>query len=374
MHDNDEIEQKLKPKQSFTNRTSKVQDELKSAESFESDSYQFLEDSVDDKLNLSSLMDASSLHSTNVSQSSESVNSSKTPFMSRFRGAKKRASLLNRLVVVGIISLLGVEATLALVEAWLLSPWLFGLYASVLSLLLIWLGSMVSSEWSKLKQLTSIEQQQKKSDELLHSMQIGGADPFINSLLSKLSDERYITNYYSLTNDEHNDAEKLLLFEQQVLMPRDEMAKKIIQRYAHESALLLALSPIAILDMAIILWRNQRMIVAIADNYGVELGYWSRVKLIRGIISNIIYAGASELAADIGTQLLSMEITGKVSTRLAQGLGAGILTARLGYQAMHLCRPIAFTNQNRPKLTQIHKLLLTQLKDKLNLTKSDKPK
>lgn len=115
--------------------------------------------------------------------------------------------------------------------------------------------------------------------------------------------------------------------------------------------------------MALILWRNQKMIQDIARCYGVELGYWSRIRLIRGILVNILYAGTTELATDLGTQLLSVEMSGKLSARLGQGLGGGLLTARLGYQAMALCRPLAFSSASKPKLSRIHKELLLELKD-----------
>ncbi|MCD8476386.1 MAG: DUF697 domain-containing protein [Shewanella fodinae] len=38
-----------------------------------------------------------------------------------------------------------------------------------------------------------------------------------------------------------------------------------------------------------------------------------------------------------------------------------MLTARLGYQAMALCRPLAFDEKSRPRLSGIHKELLLEL-------------
>jgi len=193
-------------------------------------------------------------------------------------------------------------------------------------------------------------------------MQIGEAGPFIQSLLEHYPDSQAKRTYLSQVSAEHNDAEKVMLFDELVLSERDELAKKYISRFSAESALLLAASPLAALDMALILWRNQAMISKIAKVYGIELGYWSRIKLIRSIIVNIIYAGTAEVATDLGTQLLSVEMTGKLSARVAQGLGGGLLTARLGYQAMVLCRPIKFNQKNKPKLSQIHQHLLSEIK------------
>ncbi|MBE8168145.1 MAG: DUF697 domain-containing protein, partial [Shewanella sp.] len=108
--------------------------------------------------------------------------------------------------------------------------------------------------------------------------------------------------------------------------------------------------------------RNQRMLTELAQCYGIDLGYASRVKLIKGIISNILFAGSAELLTDIGSQLLSLELTGRLSAKLGQGLAGGLLTARLGYQAMNLCRPILFSADNKPKLSSIHKSLFLELK------------
>ena len=194
-------------------------------------------------------------------------------------------------------------------------------------------------------------------------MQQGEADKFIGNIITNLPEGIDFTQYHDASRDGHNDAEKLILFDEIILNDRDKVAKKIVRRFAQESALLLAASPLAVLDMAIILWRNQRMIVKIAHCYGIELGYWSRIKLIRGVITNIIYAGTSEIATDLGTQLLSVEMSGKLSARLGQGLGGGLLTARLGYQAMALCRPLSFKESSRPRLSGIHKELLLDLKE-----------
>ncbi|MCG9696240.1 TIGR01620 family protein [Shewanella sp. Isolate11] len=276
---------------------------------------------------------------------------------------KRRWSWLAKgsLLGIGVIAIL--ETLLSLHSAWLQSPWLFGIYTAVTGVVVLWASSIGLKEWRQLKRLRGTEEAQQVSERLAQSMQVGEADPFIDNILNKLPTEIDINQYKKHLSDEHNDAERVLLFESTVLNQIDVRAKKLVHRYATESALLLAASPIAVLDMAIILWRNQKMIRELARCYGIELGYWSRIKLIRSVITNIIYAGTSEVVTDIGTQLLSLELSGKISTRMAQGLGGGLLTARLGYQTMALCRPVVFSAEARPKLTKIHSALLGELKD-----------
>ena len=81
-----------------------------------------------------------------------------------------------------------------------------------------------------------------------------------------------------------------------------------------------------------------RLTKRIAEIYGIELGYFSRIRLLRMVLVNIAFAGATEVAQDIGMDWFSQDVTAKLSARIAQGIGVGLLTARLGVKAMELCR------------------------------------
>lgn len=339
----------LKKSQRFETPPDVVEIPLRGAQHFEEDELRFIPETC-------SVHQDSDDEIADVIQSQISLMKHKTK-------RKKSWSLLAKLSLFGLGLLLVTETFLGLKNAWIESPWLFGLYASVMIVLALWATGIGVSEWRKLVRLKSVEESQQIGDRLSQSVQSGEADRFINKIIDKLPRDISLETYLSTIRDEHNDAEKLILFDELVLVERDVKAKKMVRGFVMESALLLAASPLAVLDMAIILWRNQRMIYNIADCYGIELGYWSRIKLIRGVIVNIIYAGASEIATDLGTQLLSVEMTGKLSARLGQGLGGGLLTARLGYQAMALCRPISFKEGTKPKLGGIHKELLLELKE-----------
>lgn len=52
----------------------------------------------------------------------------------------------------------------------------------------------------------------------------------------------------------------------------------------------------------------------------------------------------------------------RLSTRVAQGIGAGLLTARLGIKTMELCRPLPWMD-DKPKLADFRRQLLSQLKN-----------
>jgi putative membrane protein len=142
----------------------------------------------------------------------------------------------------------------------------------------------------------------------------------------------------------------------------DVQARREISRYAAESTLMIAVSPLALVDMAFIAWRNIRLINRIAALYGIELGYFSRIRLFRLVLLNIAFAGASELVREVGMDWISQDLAARLSARAAQGIGAGLLTARLGIKAMELCRPLPWLENDKPRLGDFRKELITQLK------------
>ncbi len=271
-------------------------------------------------------------------------------------------SWLAKSALVALVVLLLTEVGTTLVDAWIQSPILFAVYSSAIGVISAWASLGIFREFNKLRQLKNIENQRRVAERISKSMQVGEADKVIASIDLKNVESMTLQRFQDSLSLELNDAEKLHLFDEIILKEQDEKAKKIVHKYAAESALLLAVSPFAMLDMALVLLRNQRMLTELAQCYGIDLGYASRVKLIKGIIGNVLFAGSAELLTDIGSQLLSLELTGRLSAKLGQGLAGGLLTARLGYQAMSLCRPISFSADNKPKLSGIHKSLLLELK------------
>ncbi len=275
---------------------------------------------------------------------------------------KRSRSKLARWAVISLFALAAAELGLSLAEAWQQSPFLFGLYSAAIGLVGAWAGRGIYREFKKLSKLKAIKSQQDNAERVGQSMQTGEAGKFISAIKLPPEFEIVQADFEKLKHPHLNDAELLKLYDETVLAGVDAKAKKIVHKYAAESALLLAVSPFASLDMLLVLLRNQKMLSELTRCYGIELGYISRMKLIRGIFTNILFAGASELLTDLGGQLFSLELTGKLSVKLGQGLAGGLLTARLGYQAMALCRPVQFKKHNKPRLSKIHKSLLFELK------------
>ena len=153
----------------------------------------------------------------------------------------------------------------------------------------------------------------------------------------------------------------LTLFSQFVLHPLDEKALQIVMASSSQTALLVAASPLALLDILLVLWRNLKMLRDVASVYQIRPGYFGQIRLIRQILQNMIFAGATELVTELGTDWFSSELTSKLSAKLAQGLGSGLMSARLGINAIQLCRPVALLSREKPKLSQIRRTLIKKL-------------
>ena len=251
------------------------------------------------------------------------------------------------------------------------SPILATMYGVLLVALSGLVGSIACREYSALRQFKRQQKTQSEAKNIItpqlgHSSNIdvkGLCEGISENLPCDLMSE-HEQNWQQLIKDDYSDEELLKLYSREVLVIVDEKALAEVAKFSTEAVVLVALSPIALVDMLLMFWRNLRMIDKIAGLYGLKIGYWSRIKLIKQVFVNMAYAGASELVIDLGADLVGAELLGKLSARMAQGLGAGMLTARLGIQTIKLCRPIPF-EENTPKIAQVRKKILSQVKSLL---------
>lgn len=184
---------------------------------------------------------------------------------------------------------------------------------------------------------------------------------------------------------------------QRLLRGMDDQAKQEIEREARLVGVSTALSPSGPLDTALVLWRGTRLILRVAQIYGMRPGGYSSYFLFRRVVVHMGIAGLSEEAMQMlstaygpaaaeaaakglrglfdlmskgGLLLAPVEpltggllamggVAGKgasdaagaavtlVSGPLLQGVLNGILTLRIGQAAQHECRLLAMTSQER---------------------------
>ncbi|MGB1304289.1 TIGR01620 family protein [Pseudoalteromonas marina] len=262
---------------------------------------------------------------------------------------KSKWQTLKGVFAISFLVLVLLEFAYSLVFAFQQSVVLGGVYLTAVLSGVLLIGRMLWREYRMLRSLKRNQLHRQEADRLLNSEQVGGALPW----LEKLNKHQKLNNFDSFKKQvaqHHSDKEIMTLYANSLLITQDTQAKKLINRFATESALLVALSPIALVDMMAVLWRGTKLIEQIGKIYGIGFGYASRIKLYRMLIKQVMFVGSAELISDLAATALSAELLGKLSGRAAQGVSAGIFTARIGYKAMELSRPL-------PKLEHKRSLL-----------------
>lgn len=253
-------------------------------------------------------------------------------------------------------------------DAWLTRDW-FALGTGVAGGLIVAAGAgALMSEWRRLYRLRQRAEERDTGRALLHSHGMGQGRAFCEKLAQQAQlDQAHpaLLRWRAAVHETHNDREIVTLYAQLVQPVLDRQARREISRHAAESTLMIAVSPLALVDMAFIAWRNLRLVNRIATLYGIELGYFSRVRLFRLVLLNMAFAGASELVREVGMDWMSQDIAARLSARAAQGIGAGLLTARLGIKTMELCRPLPWLEEDKPRLGDFRRELVTELKTTL---------
>ncbi|MGP9509995.1 YcjF family protein [Halomonas sp. AOP43-D1-39] len=195
----------------------------------------------------------------------------------------------------------------------------------------------------------SPKQARAMAEQLRHQLKLADDDP-------------HWLAFQRASQHHHNGEDIQTLLRYHLLAPRDREAQRLITRMSGETAIMVAISPLTLVDMALVAWRSLAMVDRLCRLYGLELGYASRLRLFRNVLHNMAFAGASELATDASMDMLSLDLAGRLSARAGQGLATGLLSARLGLRAQRLCRPVPFTAEEQPKIADLRQDLWRQIK------------
>ncbi len=297
-----------------------------------------------------------------VMDNDQNDNDSEQALQTIIQPGKKRRGL--GLLITTFSGLVAWQAVDSVLLAWQQADWLALGWAGFISALSALGLAAIGKEALQLRRLSKQIDRQTLAGDLYQSCGHGKAQDFCQHLAKSSGINSEFAAYdrwqHSVT-EQHNDSEVMALYDAMVVAEQDKQAQKLVASHATEAALLVAVSPLALADMLLVAWRNFKLLDQLAKVYGVQLGYWSRLRLLKLVLVNIAVAGASELAIDASMDLLSMDIAAKLSSRAAQGIGVGILTARLGLKAISLLRPVPWSQQQPMRLGQIRKAIIERV-------------
>lgn len=150
------------------------------------------------------------------------------------------------------------------------------------------------------------------------------------------------------------DADAVLgLTETELMAALDQQARREIEAAARQVATVTAFVPLALADVAMALWANQRMIRRIAELYGGRSGSFGSWRLLRRVFGHLVATGAIALTDDLIHSVAGGGLLSKVSRRFGEGVVNAALTARVGVAAMEVCRPLPFASLDRPKIRNL---------------------
>jgi putative membrane protein len=150
------------------------------------------------------------------------------------------------------------------------------------------------------------------------------------------------------------DADALIAAtEAELMAPLDEAARREIEGAARQVALVTALVPLALADVAMALYANLRMVRRLAELYGGRAGGLATLTLMRRVMTHLVATGAIALTDDMIGSVAGGGLLSKISRRFGEGVVNAALTARVGVAAMEVCRPMPFAVLKKPAVTNL---------------------
>lgn len=212
------------------------------------------------------------------------------------------------------------------------------------------------SLWHNQREFARARNLRDDAEKLRAEQAFGQAQPLLKALRKlyrgKPQDE-LLTQALDQLPDYANDRETVDHLSTAFLSKLDEAALQRISSYAQQTAVMVAVSPLASMDMLIAFWRSARMVDEISQIYGYRPSLLGRWMLMKKLLHQLAFTGLTEIISDRLATLPSNRMLGIVSAAGAQGLGAGIYTARIGLYTMRECRPVPFQKEERPRLGDI---------------------
>lgn len=236
-----------------------------------------------------------------------------------------------------------------------------GLIAALVLVLLL----IAARELAAIARLGRIDSLHRAADAALAEQDLAQARTVTRQLIAFYDgrdDTRWGRDRLAERADDQFDAAALLaLAEDELLGPLDKAASREVEAAARQVAMVTALVPLALADVATALAANLRMIRRVAEIYGGRSGVIGSWRLTRAVFTHLVATGAVAVGDDLLEPVLGGSILSKLSRRFGEGLVNGALSARVGVAAMEVCRPLPFTRDRRPSVRGIVKRALSGL-------------
>lgn len=245
------------------------------------------------------------------------------------------------------------------------SHWILASIFAVLVLGLLGIVGNAALEFFRYqKDFKEVDQLQAAADGFRKAHSTGQGKHWISRLQSLYQGKPHqelLDKALSSLPDYADDSEIIQHIDSHLFQKLDQQAMARVTRHSQQTALMVAISPVAVVDMLLSVWRCLKMIDEICQIYGLRPSLPARSRLLKLVLSQIALAGAADLIAEHLTDMASNKLISTVSTQAASGVGVGLYTARIGFLVMEFCRPAPFTHEQRPGLGVLAKKMYSSI-------------
>ena len=127
----------------------------------------------------------------------------------------------------------------------------------------------------------------------------------------------------------------------EILLPLDERAERIVRECVRDVMLAVVLSPYRSADLLIVLYRNGRMVLELAQLYQTRPSPIEQLRIAKDVVAIVATVNFLNFTEKFLEQLLErIPVLGQVGGDVTQGVGAALLTSATGHAAIARCKSI----------------------------------
>lgn len=268
----------------------------------------------------------------------------------------KRPNIFARIfwIATGILVTmgLGLAHDMLLRDLFAIDEYLGWFGVGVVALFCIGLFGLIVREIVAVRRLRNLDDIKKQATEILESkIAIEGRRLLreIDAIYAHRPDLARARQTLKDNRDAQFDGDAIIEFAERTLMASlDERAKALTAASAGRVALVTAVSPRALIDLAFVAYESVRLAGAIAALYGARpgvLGYW---RLAGSVLGHLAVTGGLAITDGLMEQVIGQSSLARFSVPLGQGLVNGLMTVRVGIAAMRVVRPLPFSALKQP--------------------------
>ncbi|MCX4188870.1 TIGR01620 family protein [Methylophaga sp. OBS3] len=247
--------------------------------------------------------------------------------------------------------------------------WLAGIFALLVAILLVLTSQQLWLGWRSRRQLRRVNELQDFADQMRHEQSRGRQEAWLvelDKLYAKTPHHSLLQEAKQQLPDYLHDGEVVQHVDEHFFNKLDHQALALIQRDSVQSAMLVAVSQLAIVDTLWVVWKTLKMVNQIHLLYGVRLGTIAQWQLNLRVCKVALLSYSTQAGLTLMAEKTSLGLSGKIAGSVAQGVGVGLYQARIGFSAMQQIRPVPFNEGALPKnrfLSNIAKSCLSKLRN-----------